>query len=54
MNDDKNGKEDNEDLMVDEAFNHLVQSYLNTKHRKKTEIIQKAFNFAKYAHKGVK
>ena len=54
MNDEKNGKEDKEDSMVAEAFTHLVQSYLNTKHRKKTDIIQKAFNFAKFAHKGVR
>ena len=54
MIDEKTGIEDNEDLMVEEGFQKLIQSYLNTKHRKKTDIIQKAFNFAKYAHKGVR
>ena len=39
-------------MMVEQAFQKLIQSYLNSKHRKKTDIIQKAFNFAKYAHKG--
>lgn len=43
-----------EEKLVDEAFQHLVDSYLQTKHRKKVEIITKAFNFAKHAHKGVR
>ncbi len=43
-----------EEQMVDKAFNHLIESYLATKHRKKVEIITKAFNFAKHAHKGVR
>lgn len=46
--------EDLEDKMVDEAFQHLIESYLATKHRKKVDIITKAFNFAKHAHKGVR
>ena len=41
-----------EEKMVDEAFQHLVDSYLNTKHRKKVELITKAFNFARHAHQG--
>lgn len=43
-----------EEKMVEEAFQHLIDSYLATKHRKKVEIITKAFNFAKHAHKGVR
>ena len=43
-----------EEKMVDEAFDHLIQSYLATKHRKKVEIITKAFNFARHAHRGVR
>lgn len=43
-----------EEKMVDEAFQHLVESYLNTRHRKKVDIITKAFNFARQAHKGVR
>ena len=38
--------------MVEEAFQHLIDSYLNTKHRKKVDIITKAFNFARHAHQG--
>ena len=40
--------------MVDEAFQHLLDSYLASRHRKKVDIITKAFNFARQAHKGVK
>ena len=46
--------QDMEEKMVNDAFDHLIQSYLATKHRKKVEIITKAFNFAKHAHKGVR
>lgn len=40
--------------MVTRAFQHLLDTYLASRHRKKVEIITKAFNFAKQAHKGVK
>ena len=43
-----------EDKMVEESFQCLIDSYLATKHRKKVDIITKAFNFAKHAHKGVR
>lgn len=51
---DENNKELMESKMVDDAFKHLVNSYLATRHRKKVEIITKAFNFARHAHKGVR
>jgi GTP pyrophosphokinase len=41
-----------EEKMVEEAFQHLIDSYLSTKHRKKVDIITKAFNFARHAHQG--
>lgn len=44
----------NEKKMVDDAFNHLLQTYLDSPHRKKVDIITKAFNFARQAHKGVR
>ena len=47
-------KEQQEDALVEAAFEHLVDSYLQTKHRKKVDIIRKAFNFAKHAHRGVR
>ena len=39
---------------VDEAFQHLIDTYLASPHRKKVDIITRAFNFARQAHKGVK
>ena len=39
---------------VDEAFQHLIDTYLASPHRKKVDIITQAFNFARQAHKGVK
>lgn len=42
------------EAMVDEAFQQLLDSYLASNHRKKVEIITKAFNFARHAHKGVR
>ena len=40
--------------MIDQAFQELLNDYLATKHRKRVEIITKAFNFANQAHKGIK
>ncbi len=47
-------KEQAEERLVNEAFQGLVNSYLASKHRKKVDIITRAFNFAKHAHKGVR
>ncbi len=52
--DEVNKKEEQEEKMVNDAFDQLIKSYLATKHRKKVEIITKAFNFARHAHKGVR
>ena len=43
-----------EDKMIDDAFNDVLEGYLNSNHRKKVEIIKRAFNFAKEAHKGIR
>ena len=43
-----------EDKMVEDEFQTLVDAYLASKHRKKVDVITKAFNFAKHAHKGVR
>lgn len=43
-----------EEEMIDQAFQELLNDYLATKHRKRVEIITKAFNFANQAHKGIK
>ena len=47
-------KEKAEEAMIQEAFQDLLNCYLATKHRKRVEIITKAFNFANQAHKGIK
>ena len=47
-------KERDEEKLVDDAFQHLLDSYLASRHRKKVDIITKAFNFARQAHKGVR
>lgn len=47
-------KEIEDEKLVSNAFQHLVDTYLASRHRKKVDIITKAFNFAKQAHKGVR
>ena len=54
MTDEKQRLEQEEEEMINKGFQHLLESYLTSKHRRKVEIITKAFNFAKQAHKGVK
>ena len=54
MNEEPKTKEQQEDKMINQAFQDLLDAYLASKHRKKVEIITKAFNFAKQAHKGVR
>lgn len=49
-----NERETAEEMLVNDAFQKLLDSYLATRHRKKVDIITKAFNFARQAHKGVK
>ena len=43
-----------DDKMINDAFQRLVNDYLNSRHRKKVDLITKAFNFARQAHKGVR
>ena len=47
-------REDADEKMVNDAFQRLLDSYLASRHRKKVDIITKAFNFARQAHKGVR
>ena len=39
---------------VDEKFEELLSVYTSSRHRKKVDIIAKAFHFARQAHKGVR
>lgn len=43
-----------EEELIQQEFDALLNDYLNSSHRKKVEIITKAFNFAKSAHKGIR
>ena len=43
-----------DDKLINEAFNKLLSDYLASRHRKKVDLITKAFNFARQAHKGVR
>ncbi len=43
-----------EDQMIDQAYHNLLNIYLSSNHRKKVEIIDKAFKFARDAHKGIR
>lgn len=54
MTDEKLTQEQADEKIVNDAFQELLDRYLASKHRKKVEIITKAFNFAKQAHKGVR
>lgn len=51
---DKERKEELEEKTIQDAFQHLLDTYLASRHRKKVDIITKAFNFARQAHKGVR
>ena len=51
---DEQSRLEQDEQMVDEAFQHLIETYLKSHHRKKVDIITKAFNFARKAHEGVR
>ena len=43
-----------EEAAINTAFQELLDIYLASRHRRKVELITKAFNFARQAHKGVR
>ena len=47
-------KEQQDEKMVAAAFEQLLECYINSPHRRKVDIIKKAFNFAYHAHQGVR
>ena len=47
-------REKEDEKMINEAYQRLVNSYMLSRHHKNTDIIDKAFNFAKEAHRGVR
>ena len=54
MDEDLITQEASDEKLVNEAFERLINDYLNSRHRKKVDLITKAFNFARQAHKGVR
>ena len=43
-----------EDAIINQAYQDLLNGYLSSNHRKKVEIIDKAFRFARDAHQGIR
>ena len=54
MDEEERMREDADEQLINEAFQHLLDCYLASRHRKKIDIITKAFHFARQAHKGVR
>ena len=54
MDVEKMTQEERDDQLINEAFQKLMNDYLASRHRKKVDLITKAFNFARQAHKGVR
>lgn len=50
----KEYSEKDDELLIQKEYDNLINDYLSSNHRKKVEIIQKAFDFAKKAHHGVR
>ena len=51
---DQSLKQNQEEKLINEAFQDLLDGYLRSNHRKKVEIIKRAFAFARAAHEGVR
>ena len=47
-------QEEADEKLINDAFQKLLDDYLSSRHRKKVDLITKAFNFARQAHKGVR
>ncbi len=43
-----------EEQLADRAFQEIVHLYLKTRHRRKVELIERAYRFASHAHRGVR
>ncbi len=47
-------REQADNKLIGDAFQQLIDTYVSSRHRKKVDIVTKAFNFARQAHKGVR
>ena len=54
MDEEQKIREDADEKLINDAFQRLLDSYTASRHRKKVDIITKAFHFARQAHKGVR
>ncbi len=45
---------EDEERIIEAAFQDVLDGYLKSNHRKKVEIIERAYRFAKEAHKGIR
>ena len=54
MDEEQRKQELADDKLINDAFQQLLNDYLSSRHRKKVDLITKAFNFARQAHKGVR
>ena len=54
MDDEMTLREAADDQLINDGFQKLLSDYMASRHRKKVDLITKAFNFARQAHKGVR
>ena len=54
MDEEERRREQADNELINGAFQKLIDDYLASRHRKKVDLITKAFNFARQAHKGVR
>jgi GTP pyrophosphokinase len=54
MDEEQMRQEAADDKLINDAFQRLLDCYCASRHRKKVDIITKAFHFARQAHKGVR
>ena len=54
MSEDKRKQEELDEQMIEAAAQKLIDTYLSSNHRGNIDIVRRAFNFAKEAHKGVR
>lgn len=54
MEEEQRLREEADDRLISAAYDKLIADYLASRHRKKVDLITKAFNFARQAHKGVR
>ncbi len=54
MEEEQRLREEADEKMISAAYDKLIADYLASCHRKKVDLITKAFNFARQAHKGVR